>query len=113
MSKPENGAEKTYFVLGVVCIQIFEWNEHYIKDADIKDVIIFDVSSQKYFNWDEFVDFIHDKVATLDVTPNEQARKNMRQIRYKCFKPIETISRKKILKTKKKIENNYVGTSSR
>ena len=113
MSMPENGAEKTHFVLGETCIQVFEWNEPYIKDEEaINKLIIFDVSDQKYFNWNEFVDVIHQTSAELGVTPDAKARRHLKRLRYKAYLPIEFIPRKKVLKTKKKIENKFVSTPS-
>ena len=112
MSKPENGAEQTFFVLGQLCIRIHDWNEHYIKDNAIEDIIVFDVSHQKYYNWKEFVDVTHDERATLDITPDENARRNIRRLKYKCYFPVLKIPMKKALKTKKKIENKYVCTPS-
>ena len=113
MSMPENGAEKTHFVLGETCIQVFEWNEHYIKDEEaINKLIIFDVSDQKYFNWNEFVAAIHETSAELGVTPDAKARRHLKRLRYKAYLPIEFIPRKKVLKTKKKIENKFVSTPS-
>ena len=109
MKKPENGAEKIYFVLGKTCIAIYEWNDHYIKeDKNIEDIIIFDVSSQQYYNWEEFIKYIHEQRCWIDLTPAENARKALRQLRYKVYKPVDTIQLKKILKTKKKIENKSV-----
>ena len=102
MSKPENGAEQTFFVLGQLCIRIHDWNEHYIKDKAIEDIIVFDVSHQKYY----------DERATLDITPDENARRNIRRLKYKCYFPVLKIPMKKALKTKKKIENKYVCTPS-
>ena len=111
--KPENGAEKIHFVLGKVCVQIFEWNEHYIKEEkDIADIIIFDVSSQTYYNWEDFKNYIHDEQCWIDLTSAENARKSLRRLRFKCFKPVDTIPMKKCLKTKKKIENKYICTPS-
>ena len=116
---PENGAEKIHFVLGNTCVQVFEWNEHYIKDNGINDVTVFDVSSQKYFDWEHFVYFANDiaPVDTLFETginqeQEEKARKALRRLRFKVFKPIGTIPMKKALKTKKKIENKFVCTPS-
>lgn len=109
---PENGSEKLHFVLGKQCIQIFEWNDHYIKDDAINDIIVFDVSEQKYYNWEEFKIMIHDERATLGETTEQNGRKNLRRLRYKVFKPIDSIPMKKCLKTKKKIENKYVCTPS-
>ena len=113
MSMPENGAEKTHFVLGETCIQVFEWNEHYIKDEEaINKLFIFDVSDQKYFTWGKFVDVIHQASAELGVTPDTKARRHLKRLRYKAYLPIECIPRKKVLKTKKKIENKFVSTPS-
>ena len=109
---PENGSEKLHFVLGKQCIQIFEWNDHYIKDDAINDIIVFDVSEQKYYNWEDFKWMISQGETTLGVTSEEHARKNLRRLRYKVFKPIDSIPMKKCLKTKKKIENKYVCTPS-
>lgn len=107
--KPENGAEKTHFVLGKICIRIFEWNDHYIKEkGNIENIIIFDVSSQKYYNWKEFIDYIHTQRNQTEFSPEENARKALRQLRYKVYKPVDSIPMKKSLKTKKKIENKYV-----
>ena len=111
MSMPENGAEKLHFVLGQNCIQVFEWNEHYIKEPEVIDkLIIFDVSGQKYFNWQEFVAVIHETSAELGVTPSDKARRHLKRLRYKAYLPIEFIAKKKVLKTKKKIENKFVCT---
>ena len=113
MSKPHDGAEETFFVLGQVCVRIYDWNEHYIKDEEaINKLIIFDVSDQKYFNWNEFVDVIHQTSAELGVTPDTKARRHLKRLRYKAYLPIEFIPRKKVLKTKKKIENKFVSTPS-
>ena len=113
MSKmPEDGAEKIYFVVGENCIRVYDWNEHYIKENAIENVIIFDVSNQKYYNWKEFVDTIHSEQATLGISPEDLARKNLKRLRYKVYMPVQYIPRKKALKTKKKIENNFVCTPS-
>lgn len=113
MSKPENGAEQTYFVLGNLCVRIYDWNEHYIKEeAAIENLIVFDVSHQRYYTWEEFKGICHEERATLDETPDQNARKNIRRLKYKCYLPITDIPRKKALKTKKKIENKYVCTPS-
>ena len=108
--RPENGAEKLHFVLCKQCIQIFEWNEHYIKDSEIDDIIVFDVSEQKYYNWEEFKQMIFEGQTDINFTIAELSRKALRRLRYKVFKPIESIPMKKCLKTKKKIENKYVCT---
>lgn len=113
MSTPDNGAEKIYFVLGKTCIQVFEWNEHYIKEEEaIEKLIIFDVSEQKYFNWEEFIEIIHSLSATLGVSPSDMARRHLKRLRYKAYLPVEFVQRKKVLKTKKKIENKFVSTPS-
>ena len=113
MSMPENGAEKTHFVLGQTCVQIFEWNEHYIKDSKaIEELIVFDVSEQKYFTWVEFVGMIYSSCDEPGIHPENIARRHLKRLRYKVYLPINFIPMKKVLKTKKKIENKFVCTPS-
>ena len=116
---PENGAEKIHFVLGKTCVQVFEWNEHYIKDNGINDIVVFDVSSQTYFDWEHFVYFVNgispgdeNYDTGINQEQEEKSRKSLRRLRFKVFKPIESIPLKKALKTKKKIENKFVCTPS-
>lgn len=114
--KPEDGSEKVYFVLGEQCIRIYEWNEHYIKDQKVNDLIIFDVTDQKYNTWENFLDLVLDDLENnteLPITPDfldHSARKYLKRLRYKVYLPLTSIPKKKILKTKKKIENGYIST---
>lgn len=111
-TRPDDGAERIYFVLGQNCIRIYDWNEHYIKDNAINDVIVFDVSTQKYFTWEEFIEESLRESSWLGETAESNARKNLRRLRFKVYLPVENIPRKKVLKTKKKIENKYICTPS-
>ena len=102
MSKPENGAEHVYFVLGKNCIRISDWNEHYIdSDLKISDIIIFDVTDGKYYNWETFLEKTeHDNNET-------KARNYLKRLRYKVYKPVDTLDHgsMKITKKKFKIKN--------
>jgi hypothetical protein len=103
--KPENGAEKIYMVCGVNCIAISDWNEHYIKENNVEDIIIFDVTAQVYLSWQEYKEFSD---FNQDNEFNEgKARVYLKRLRYKVWKPISSISKKMSLKTKKKIQNGW------
>lgn len=114
MSKPHDGAEETFFVLGQVCVRIYDWNEHYIKEEPaIKNLIVFDVSHQKYYDWEAFKNRVHEEHCTLGESTDQNARKNIKRLKFKCYLPVANIPMKKSLKTKKKIENMYICTSSK
>ena len=103
--RPENGAEKIYMVCGVNCVGISDWNEHYIKEDNIKDIIIFDVTSQIYISWGEYINF--DEFNSNGSFNEEMARSYLKRLRYKVWKPVDSISRKMSAKTKKKIQNGW------
>lgn len=102
--RPENGAEKVFRVCGVECLAISDWNEHYIKEDNVKDIIIFDVTSQTYISWDEFLAL---KEHIDSSNPYEQARKSLKRLRYKVWKPVNTINKKMVAKTKRKITSGW------
>lgn len=106
-SIPENGAEKIYRVCGVECLAISEWNEHYIKEDNIKDIIIFDVTSSIYISWQEFLKFEEFNDVTKKENPEFFARKALKRLRYKVWKPVNSITKKMVAKTKRKITRNW------
>ena len=104
--RPENGAEKVYIVCGVSCVSVSEWNEHYIKDSNIEDIIIFDTTAQVYISWAEYKEF---KEFNEDGIFREfKARAHLKRLKYKVWKPIQTITKKMSLKTKRKVQNSWV-----
>lgn len=100
--RSENGIEKVYIVCGVSCISVSDWNEHYIKDSNIEDIIIFDVTAQVYVSWAEYKKF---KEFNEDGIFKEfKARAHLKRLKYKVWKPIQTITKKRSLKTKRKVQ---------